>query len=293
MKSNLYTLIKMTRFPNFPGIISHLITGFLFAFYAFPKQTKIEVTELIFASFGLIFLYSFGCLLGDVFDQKWDQKYATQRPIPLKKIKRVTVFCWSAIFLLVGLLCLGKFNSICLWSLKSALVSSILIYTYLHKKTYWATFFMGLCRALIYLLGACLILPFFQSSLLWQSFNLLIYIASISLMARFEVKTETPNSFKIATKTLLISCFISMIWLYFSQGTSLIGLLISLLAIIYLLKVIVLAKSSFIPLALAATPLLDLPITLALGLPWYSPIVWIPLFACMIGLGLQCLTSPT
>ena len=51
---------------------------------------------------GASFIYAGGCVLNDAFDQKFDQEYNPERPIPSGEINASTVWMVGGVFILIG-----------------------------------------------------------------------------------------------------------------------------------------------------------------------------------------------
>ena len=159
---------------------------------------------------GASFVYAGGCILNDAFDQKFDQTYNPDRPIPSGQIKSSTVWIVGIMFLLIGgLLLLGL--SSCSLPLVFCLIAAVLLYDWLHKKWIGSVWIMGSCRTFLWLVAASagalqISIPVWVGSLCVGG-----YVVGISLFARNESKkTENNFSSRIAILLLFTPCMLTL-----------------------------------------------------------------------------------
>ena len=159
---------------------------------------------------GASFVYAGGCILNDAFDQKFDQTYNPDRPIPSGQIKSSTVWIVGIMFILIGgLLLLGlSFMSL---PLVFCLIAAVLLYDWLHKKWIGSVWIMGSCRTFLWLVAASaggteISIPVWVGSLCVGG-----YVVGISLFARNESKkTENNFSSRIAILLLFAPCMLTL-----------------------------------------------------------------------------------
>ena len=159
---------------------------------------------------GASFVYAGGCILNDAFDQKFDQTYNPDRPIPSGQIKSSTVWIVGIMFILIGgLLLLGL--SSCSLPLVFCLIAAVLLYDWLHKKWIGSVWIMGSCRTFLWLVAASaggqqISIPVWVGSLCVGG-----YVVGISLFARNESKkTENNFSSRIAILLLFTPCMLTL-----------------------------------------------------------------------------------
>ena len=101
---------------------------------------------------GVSLLYWAGMTLNDAFDVQWDREHAPERPIPSGAISASATWMIGALQMAGGAaLLLWKTDTP--WEIMAGLIVAILAYDWIHKKWKGSVLIMGLCRALVYLLG--------------------------------------------------------------------------------------------------------------------------------------------
>ena len=197
----------LTRGSNLPTVWSNLFAGWLLGYvYAdrFPWGPFL-LTSLIGLLIGVSFIYVGGMILNDAFDARWDTERRSTRPIPSGLVSVTAAH-------VVGFLCLaiGSWFTVvssldghgrATFTLVVLLVASVLVYDRWHKGVSWAPVVMGLCRALLPLIGFFAVGglvdgPHFRG---WPLIALLAYPCvlwlltfSITLVARHEAGPGTP-----------------------------------------------------------------------------------------------------
>ena len=149
----------LTRGSNLPTVWSNLFAGWLLGYvYAdrFPWGPFL-LTSLIGLLIGVSLIYVGGMILNDAFDARWDTERRSTRPIPSGLVSVTAAH-------VVGFLCLaiGSWFTVvssldghgrATFTLVVLLVASVLVYDRWHKGVSWAPAVMGLCRALLPLIG--------------------------------------------------------------------------------------------------------------------------------------------
>ena len=184
--------------------------------------TLLPLSALIASALGLYFA---GNLANDWYDRHWDARHRPERALP-----RALFPAWSyllAAVLLGGLSCVLA-ASISPWCLAVAaiLCGLIALYTFLHKRTRWAVIPMGLCRAALYALGFVASTPDWDTLtgtpaysfaspaaagtvlvpgafLATHALGLLVYIAGLSLAARYEATEHPPHGMVVLSRAML------------------------------------------------------------------------------------------
>ena len=277
--SKCKALLATIRTPNIPSVACNVLTGILLASIAAP----IHIPNAITAITSGILLYLAGNLLNDWHDRDWDALHRPERALPKN------IFKPSSYLTLAIACCLAALASIAAHprslAIAAIILGLILIYTKSHKSSAWAIIPMGLCRALLPVLG------YFVCShqavtpnLILISAALLIHTCGLSLVARSESKPSRLFLFAyplvVATACLAAHINNSSDWIKLWPA-ALPYLLWTFLALILL------RRSAFtgVSMLLAGIPLVDLTflIPFAMGplpsLPWLAlcapPVVFI------------------
>jgi 4-hydroxybenzoate polyprenyltransferase len=148
-----------------------------------------------------VFLYVAGNFLNDWYDREWDAEHRPERALPSG------MFCpGTYLAVAVGLVVMA---GVCAWAVHKiamVVVGGILVfvvaYTVLHKRTGWGVVWVGLCRALLVVLGMTgMGLSDVGSERFWEVVGmsflvpvpLFCYIVGLSVSARFEAKGQVPR----------------------------------------------------------------------------------------------------
>jgi 4-hydroxybenzoate polyprenyltransferase len=197
----------LTRGSNLPTVWSNLFAGWLLGYvYAdrFPWGPFL-LASLIGLLIGVSLIYVGGMILNDAFDARWDTERRSTRPIPSGLVSATAAH-------VVGFLCLALGSWLTVVSsldghgratfmLVALLVVSVLVYDRWHKGVSWAPAVMGLCRALLPLIGFFAVGglvdgPHFRGwpliALLAHPCVLWLLTFSITLVARHEAGPGTP-----------------------------------------------------------------------------------------------------
>ena len=243
----------LTRGSNLPTVWSNLFAGWLLGYvYAdrFPWGPFL-LASLLGLLIGVSLIYVGGMILNDAFDARWDTERRSTRPIPSGLVSATAAH-------VVGFLCLaiGSWFTVvssldghgrATFMLVVLLVASVLVYDRWHKGVSWAPAVMGLCRALLPLIGFFAVGglvdgPHFRG---WPLIALLAYPCvlwlltfSITLVARHEAGPGTPPRWAEwllylvpvplilvqalpdvngAQKVAVFGCLLFWLWIFFSN----------------------------------------------------------------------------
>ncbi len=224
---NLKTALVLGRISNLPTVWTNVLVGVAFT----SALSIIGFDKLILACVAVSFFYVAGMYLNDYFDVGWDTENNPQRPIPQGKANKKEVLSFSGLFCLVGLGLLSVITQHVLATLTLSffLIVAILLYDWKHKA--WPTLaplIMGLCRFLVYLVAASLVLTLpFSKELYFAAAALLLYVAGITVLARTEHQSKpaigTFVSQLIPVLLLLSPIFVAVYIGYESTQTILIS----------------------------------------------------------------------
>jgi len=175
---NLRPWLVLSRASNLPTVWSSVLVGWLAGTYLDGQSSSlywgllrldqpVNVPILFWPLAALLLavsaIYVGGMILNDAFDAEWDAQHRPTRPIPSGVVSRQ-----AALFAGFGLLLAGAAGAILVRYLRMgtdvglfavivlALVACVLVYDRWHKGVVWAPAVMGLCRALLPILGAAL-----------------------------------------------------------------------------------------------------------------------------------------
>lgn len=139
MLNRLKLYLSLARASNLPTVWTNAVAAWAVAGVGF------QWWPLVWLSLAGSLLYAGGCTLNDAFDAKWDAARRPERPIPSGKISAQEVWLVGIVELSLGLGLLGKFGFLTFAS-GLLVVTAILLYDWLHKKSPWAVLLMGWCR---------------------------------------------------------------------------------------------------------------------------------------------------
>jgi 4-hydroxybenzoate polyprenyltransferase len=238
------SLLATARIANVPSVVSNVWVGIAIAaaFHRWETNGPFLSAALCLTIAGVL-LYIFGNFLNDWHDREWDRKNRPERALPSGLFS-------PAHYLFIALACalIGLFAAFGV-SAGSGLVAVLIvifigIYTRWHKRAIWPVIPMGLCRALLPVLGFVGISalnggPRTSSELEWlghpieqvlvtaQAAGLLLYIAGLSLNARYESAANPSMPALVFSKALLVSSgtVVAVCWAWLSPKMALIGFL--------------------------------------------------------------------
>ncbi|MGL4401209.1 MAG: UbiA family prenyltransferase [Luteolibacter sp.] len=208
----LHALLSTARVANVPSVVSNVWLGWVIGMWSAGSSSSPSGLGPGFFLLPLagIFLYLSGNFLNDWMDREWDARHRPERALPSR------VFCPELYAVIApGLAVLGLAAAFTA-SVRSgwvavAIVISILIYTALHKQTAWAVIAMGLCRALLPVMGSIALFPYIDT--IWPAAGaLLCYIMGLSLSARYESLAEPPPQAAILSRAFLLGTAVLVAW---------------------------------------------------------------------------------
>ncbi len=209
----LHALLSTARVANVPSVISNVwlgvMVGMLRSEVGLADRVDGLAVMLVLPLAG-VSLYVCGNFFNDWMDLKWDAKHRPERALPRGLFPPGL---YAAAALVLGILGVGA----AAWtSLASGMVAAgiafwIVVYTVLHKQTTWAVIPMGLCRALLPVMGCIAVFPYVDA--IWPaSCALLCYIMGLSLSARYESMAEPPKRVAVMARGLLLGAAVLVAW---------------------------------------------------------------------------------
>ncbi|MEM1083669.1 MAG: UbiA family prenyltransferase [Verrucomicrobiota bacterium] len=237
--TRLRALIASLRLANAPSVVSNVCLGYLLGSFYWGNNSDVTADLAKLITIGLC-LYFAGNLANDWFDRKWDQEHRPERALPAGHFSPFAYIVGASFLALNGILAAATI-SYPVFYVALAILLLIAIYTALHKRTRWAVIPMGLCRAGLYFLGFLALIPdsIYSTSvkvspggattfvsepgpLSWQdvgeslifltthALGLLIYIAGLTLAARYEHAEHPPHGMVVLSRAMLFLPLVAM-----------------------------------------------------------------------------------
>jgi UbiA prenyltransferase family len=210
------TLLDLGRVSNLPTVWTNVLAG------AVLSGGRLEPLPLALLAFAGSLFYVGGMFLNDAFDQEFDARTRSDRPIPSGRASSLQVFA-IGIFLLVAAVALVGLLG---WAFAgqalaagTALAVLIVFYDAFHKGNPLSAVVMGLCRAALYLLAA-VSLGRLDGAVVAGAFVLLAYVVGLTGVARQETRSAMSSLGPIA---LLAAPFAYALILGFTADASLVG----------------------------------------------------------------------
>lgn len=242
--ARLRPLLATARIANVPSVISNVWVGIAIgaAFQRWEHGGESVWPDALCLMIAGVLLYIGGNFLNDWHDREWDAKNRPERALPTGLYAPGTYLLLALIFELAGLLLALVVSWKCA-AVAALIILFIIIYTRWHKKAVWPVIPMGLCRALLPVMGfvgfgtkaleasasglAGSELPSPTTMVLFHAVALLIYIAALSLGARYESSPNPSRAALAVSKAgLILSGVIASVWwLVFDLKAGLIGLI--------------------------------------------------------------------
>lgn len=297
MPSKLHAWLATARIANVPSVISNVWFGVaLGAFHWGWQSDRVLLTQGAILALAGVFLYIGGNFLNDWHDREWDERNRPERALPSGVFSPLSYLLRAVRFLGLGIILTAFIRPECV-ATAVILVACILIYTRWHKKARWAVIPMGLCRALLIILGFLasapdgfndkashalhtLSHPATAMFLGLHAAGLFCWITGLSLTARYESMAEPPAGPKLFSRLLLLLPLPLMgsFWLKSTPALALLGML-PLTGWLFL----VLRKKLPVPVLVSA---------LLAGIPLVEFIAAFPLGLALAKAGAPLLASP-
>ena len=278
--ARLHGLAASARIANLPSVVSNVWLGCALAFHlgggVAGGNFSGKVWLLVLAGVGL---YLAGNFHNDWEDRDWDAVHRPERALP-RKLFPAGLYLTLAV--VCGALGLCAAAAVSLWCLVVALIIGfcIVVYTRVHKHVGWAVIPMGLCRALLPVLG--FVRPAGLTFGAWVAaiamlmpcaIGLFCHIAGLSLSARNESLAGPPAGARRFAAFLFPAAAAAMFvasWLSFKLPlwSCVIGLIPYTLWIVRCLTVFRYPVSRKVASLLAGIPLVDWIVLLPLALRW-------------------------
>lgn len=181
----LRALSATARLANLPSVVSNVLLGVL------PFAAASFGAGVAFVLVAAVCLYLSGGFINDWADRGWDAARRPERALPRGLFT-------PRVYLIAGLAlaaCGVAAAGLAGWrapAVAAAIALNIGFYTWLHKKSAWSAVFMGVCRALLPLLGwaAASGDADMMPAAMLAGLALFFHVAGISLLARNESRAQ-------------------------------------------------------------------------------------------------------
>jgi hypothetical protein len=215
--------LRLGRVSNLPTVWTNALAGVVLAGGAAGDA---RVPWILLA---LSLCYVAGMYLNDAFDREFDARHRPERPIPSGEVSARTVFTAGFGMLAGGVALLAwlGFGTVqgTGWpplAAGVALAAAILWYDLHHKNNPSSPLLMGLCRALVYVVAACVVLAHPPVAVFVGALLLLSYLIGLTYVARQEHLGRVANLWPLLFLALPIAWgaraalqggFVAMLWL--------------------------------------------------------------------------------
>ncbi|NKC11354.1 MAG: hypothetical protein GKR94_03860 [Gammaproteobacteria bacterium] len=201
--SALYTHLQLGRVSNLPTVWSNVAAGAALAGALIPDLRLLAVLV------AMTLFYEAGMYLNDAFDREIDAIERPERPIPSGRISATAVFCTGFALMALAVACLWAAGVLApggtgwLGPLSAlALAAAIVLYDAWHKNNPLSPFLMGICRMLVYVVAALVMVESLPAKVLEGAAVLLAYLIGLTYVA----KQENLVSFKGGWPLLFLAC---------------------------------------------------------------------------------------
>jgi 4-hydroxybenzoate polyprenyltransferase len=242
--------LKLTRI-NRPTGIWLLFLPCLFGVFLSSKKIEMDLKDIFYFitlfAFGSLIMRSAGCVINDIFDQKFDSqvKRTKDRPIAAGKISKIEALIFLFLLLICGLIILLQFNYLTILSGFFALILAI-TYPLMKRITYYPQIFLGLAFNFGILMSALAILQkvdvsfmiLYFSSIIWTLIYDTIYAyQDLEDDLKIGVKSSTMKfgeNPKIILSILSLTMFLMIFYLGIRESFKLSFFISNFLALIFL-----------------------------------------------------------
>lgn len=186
---SLRTALRLGRVSNLPTVWTNALAGWVLAGGTLARP-------LLWVIVAMSLFYVAGMFLNDAFDWRFDATTRPTRPIPSGDVSLGTVYTVGFLFLAMGFVLLAVSGSEVSWRPAVAgvvLGAAIVYYDIRHKRDPLSPFWMGLCRALVYV-GAGLVAVTDPHTRLYAAAGVsLCYLVGLTYIAKQETLTRVTN----------------------------------------------------------------------------------------------------
>jgi hypothetical protein len=182
--ARLTTILMLSRPAHLPTIVSNCLAGWWLGGGGNTQQ-------LSFVIGGALLVFLGGAFLNDAFDVAFDRHHRRTRPVPSRTISLRSVWKAGLILLLAGALVLqwpGRVTA----ALSLALVLSVILHNMLHRLLPSGPVTLGVCRFLLYMIGASVAVHGITGWALWCGLAIALCTAGHQAITRSNPARRPP-----------------------------------------------------------------------------------------------------
>jgi len=223
---NWSVALQLGRVSNLPTVWTNVLAGVALA------GGSAGDTRVPWIALAVSLCYVAGMYLNDAFDHEFDARHRTERPIPSGQVSVRTVFAAGFGMLAAGVallawLGLGVERGTGWPPLAAgiALAVAIVLYDLHHKANPASPVLMGLCRALVYVVAACVVTARPPPAVYAGALLLLSYLIGLTYVARQEHLGRVANLWPLlflalplgwGARAALQGGFVAALWVLFA-----------------------------------------------------------------------------
>ena len=216
---------SLGRVSNLPTVWTNVLAGVVLA------GGDVGDLRVAWIALAVSLCYVAGMYLNDAFDREFDARHRPERPIPSGAVSARTVFAAGFAMLASGvamLAWLGMAPGGTGWpplAAGVALAGAIVLYDLHHKGTPASAVVMGLCRALVYVAAASVVVARPAAAVWIGAALLLSYLVGLTYIARQEHLGRVANLWPLLFLALPVAWgaraalgggFVAALWLLFA-----------------------------------------------------------------------------
>ena len=167
--------LLLARVSNLPTVWTNVLAGMMAA------SRVLDTPLFVRTAFAVSLFYVGGMFLNDAFDAGSDAALRPERPIPRGDVTRGEAYGVGSLSIAGGLVIAS--TSLITLALGVALAAAIVFYDSWHKGVAIAPMVMGLCRGLVYCLGAAAV-GGVNAAAVAGATVMLIYVTALTLVAK-------------------------------------------------------------------------------------------------------------
>ncbi len=191
-RANAMTWFRLGRVSNLPTVWSNTLVGLSLGGLLAGQLPASPVLLVILALIAMSLFYIGGMFLNDAFDAVIDARERPERPIPSGEVTRQQVFVAGFGLLAAGVVLVFVTASLVTGQVIPATLAAlvlggcIVLYNVWHKQNPASPLIMGLCRMMVYVTTAWLVVPSVSAVLVSGALALLAYLIGLTAIAKQE-----------------------------------------------------------------------------------------------------------
>ncbi len=206
----IHALMATARVANVPSVVSNVWVGGALGMSFWWGLDQNRFPEIMMLMASAVCLYVYGNFLNDWKDAEWDVKHRPERALPSGMFQKGTYLGVACVLAVMGFISAWVVNGTA-GAVALAIILCVVIYTVWHKERAWTVLFMGLCRGLLPVLGACVVKPSLDLAGVCGA-ALCCYITGLSLSARAEARGEIGMGTRWVSRGLWVLAAGLMLW---------------------------------------------------------------------------------